>query len=171
MNNFAGVLRVFALGTALGAFAVAGGATEETKAQLKMYQETLESLKGQENPPIMAKLGEWKFARLESWEEENPTSEAVKKHDRGKIKFSKQELKDIFGAEGKYRVDLFTKVVGKDWATTGQITDLGETASKDREIQVELLCVVRIVYKNNLMVHYRIWPRLDQMAISRGLRR
>jgi hypothetical protein len=167
MNKVGERAKFFILGLGLGLFCLAGVASDKAKDEAKIYQEGLEAMKGRGYLQVANKMEEWKFELMQAWDEENPIPEVVSKYNRGKVKFSKSEVKEIFAAGGKFQVAVYKKLVEKSWATLGAIDDMG-LAAKDAEMQVEKYCVIRVVFKDNMMVHLRIWPKLEQSAISGG---
>jgi hypothetical protein len=156
------------LGLALIILGLAGSASDKAKDQAKIYEGGLEAMRGQEYSPVTAKLVEWKFGVLESWDVENPTPKVISQYNRGKVKFSKQEFSDIFAPGGKFRVIVLSRLAEKEWATLGAVNDMGMSVNKDAEIQVERYCVIRVVFKENKLVHFRVWPKLEQSSFSGG---
>lgn len=165
LRHFAGLVLA---GCALALSALAVAAADKIADDAKAYQAALESMKGQEPSKITDKLREWKFEGLDSWAAQNPTSKDVSKHNRGKVKFSSQEYKDIFGAGGAFKVMIYNKLVGTDAANIGEVDQYGMSAMKDARINLEIFTVIRVVFLANRMVHSRVWPKLESSSFSGG---
>lgn len=168
MSTSRRVSRRIVLFSALALLALALPAADKAKDDAKAFQAALESMKGQPLSKVIDKLREWKFEGLDSWEAENPTSKDVSKHSRSKVKFSSQEYKDIFGHGGSFKVIIYNKLVGTDAANIGEVDQYGMTVMKDAKINLETYTVIRIVFKDNQMVHSRVWPKLEQSSFSGG---
>lgn len=146
------------------AFPAADKAADEAKA----CEATLGSMKGQPIMKVLDTIRGWKFEGLDSWMVENPTSKDVSKHNRGKVKFSSQEYKDIFGQGGNFKVAIYNKLVGTDASHIGEIDAMGMSATKDAQINLEKYMVIRVVFLDDKLVHSRVWPKLEQSAFSGG---
>jgi hypothetical protein len=157
-----------ALGAVLALSAMAVPAADKAADDAKAYQAALDSMKGQEMSKIIDKLRGWKFEGLDSWTAQSPTSKDVSKHNRGKVKFSSQEYKDIFGPGGNFRVIVYNKLVGTDAANIGEVDQYGMSVNKDAKINLEIFTVIRAVFLDDKMIHSRVWPKLEQSAFSGG---
>ena len=156
------------LGVLLALFAPAVPAADKAADDAKACATALESMKGQPMMKVLDTIRGWKFEGLDSWIAENPTSKDVSKHDRGKIKFSSQEYKDIFAQGGNFKVVIYNKLVGTDSSHIGEIGDMGMSATKDAQINLEKYTVIRVVFLDDKLFHYRIWPKLEQSGFSGG---
>lgn len=158
---------VFLLAAVLG-----GGAdvfaADQIKDNAKVFQAELEAMKGQEPQAVLAKLTGWKFAPRFAWKTEDPASKDFKANNIGKTKFSKQEIAEIFGQPGQYKVALYVLQVGTETATTGEVNELGQTIGKDASHTVQVFTAVRIVFKDEKLVSVRTWPKLESSSVSGG---
>ena len=168
MNSLRQLSRLILLGPALALMALAVPASDKAKDDAKVYQAELESMKGQEPSKVIDKLRGWKFEGLDSWVAENPTSKDVSKHNRSKVKFSSQEYQDIFGQGGSFKVVIYNKLVGTDAVTIGEVDQYGQGVMKDTKVNLDTYCVIRVVFKDNQLVHSRVWPKLEQSSFSGG---
>src|SRR5512136_1365779 len=99
-----GLVRSGVLVLAVAAVGLAGMASDKITDQARAYQAELDQMIGQAPMTIVGKLTEWKFDKSDTWMADNPTAKDVGKHPMSKAKFSKQEIKDVFGAPGRYKV-------------------------------------------------------------------
>jgi len=156
------------LGAVLALFARAVPAADKASDDVKAWEAALESMKGQPMMRVLDTIRGWKFEGLDSWIAENPTSKDVSKHNRGKIKFSSQEYNDIFAKGGSFKVAIYNKLVGTDSSHIGEIGDMGMSVTKDAQINLEKYAVIRVVFQDDKLASYRIWPKLEQSAFSGG---
>ncbi len=156
------------LGAILALFAWAVPAADKASDDAKAWGAALESMKGQPMMKVLDTIREWKFEGLDSWIAENPTSKDVSKHNRGKIKFSSQEYKDIFAQGGSFKVAIYNKLVGTDSSHVGEIGDMGMSVTKDAQINLEKFTVIRVVFLDDKLAFYKVWAKLEQSAFSGG---
>ncbi|HVP90344.1 MAG TPA: hypothetical protein VMS75_03905 [Terriglobales bacterium] len=168
MRMWSGVVRVGVLALAVAAIGLSGLASDKAADNAKAYQADLEAMKGSEPPAILNKLADWKFDLMGAWMAENPSPKEVSKHDIGKVKFSKQEVQDIFGSAGKYKVAVYGKVVGTNQVTTGTVDQTGSSFNKDLTVDLQVFTVVRLVFKDEKLTNVRIWPKLELSGVSGG---
>lgn len=168
MKSLTKGLRIVVLGSAVAILCLAGLASDKAADNAKAYQTELEAMKGSEPPAVLNKLADWKFELMGAWMAENPSPKEVTKHDKGKVKFSKQEVQDIFGSAGKYKVAVYGKIVGVSQATTGTIDETGSSFNKDLTVELQVYTVVRIVFKDEKLTNVRIWPKLELSGVSGG---
>ncbi len=168
MSNSFGIMKAGALVLAVAIVSLAGLASDKATDDAKTYQAELETMKGQAPANIITKLGEWKFEVAEAWRADNPTAKDVTQHNRGKVKFSKQEIKEVFGEPGHYKVALYSKVVGTSSATMGSIDGMGMTVHKDGTFELKVYTVIRLVFKEDKLTNVRTWPKVDSSALSGG---
>jgi hypothetical protein len=161
-------LRIAVLGTAVAVLCLAGIASDKAADNAKAYQTELEAMIGQQPPKILEKLAEWQFERADSWMAENPTAKDVSKHDQGKVKFSKQEIRDLLGQPEQYKFATYGKVVGTSSATMGTIDGTGMSFSKDATVDLQVLTVIRIVFRDNKLINVRTWPKIEGMHMTGG---
>ena len=152
---------------AAGLLAVAEGA-DKAKDQAKIYEQELQAMTGQKLNDISAKLREWSFQTLQAWEANDPTAKEVAKYNRGKVKFSKKDYGAVFGSGGAFKVAVWTKKIGSDATTMGEIDGGGRGVGKDTTIVLDTFAVIRVVFKDNLLVNFRVWPKLEQSGFAGG---
>ncbi len=168
MKTWKGFSVVFLAGLIAVSTGTAFAASQSAKKQAEIYEDALSKMTGQELGQVNAKIGEWEFQVLDAWEEINPTDKDITKHNRNKVKFTKKEIGEIFGQEGNYRVVLYVKLVDTKSTTMGGIDDKGMSTGKDLTVNIQRFSVIRVVFRENLLAHYRIWPILDQSSLSGG---
>ena len=100
--------------------------------QARIYQGQLETMIGKNTEDLEANFKEWKFSLMYTWQEENPSVEVIKEHNRPVVKFSEDEMAQIFSEEGKYHVLYYQK---KEATTDLALTSLSisENRSKLRQ--------------------------------------
>jgi len=137
-------------------------ATLETK-QAQTYQTHLGTLQGKKSKEVMPVIiDQWKFEVANQWEGEQPAPQDVNKVAVKVIKFSEQEIRSIFSEPGNYKVMVFSKVVGSTSATTGEIDSMGFSLSKDSTYVSNKYCVVRLVFRDDVLLNSRVWGNLDR---------
>jgi hypothetical protein len=166
-NRFEIVSAITACLVAFGVTAV--GAPQKPKEQAKLYEETLQGMMGRPFGKVIAAIEDWKFQCLAAWEAVNPTPKDVAKHNRNKIKFSKKEIAAIFGPGGTFKVVVYNKLVGTDATSVGAVDFMGMTAGKDLKMNVEKYTVIRAVFKDGVLILFRVWPNVDQSGLSGGM--
>jgi hypothetical protein len=139
--------------------------------EAKIYRQNLETMLGKEKKEVTTMITDWKFQVLDSWAAEDPDADTIKQHNRGAIGFSKSEIQGIFAQEGKYEVLIFSKKIGVDFATTGEIDEYGGSVLKDAEYSTEVFAVIRSVFKDGRLASYRVWPNMTSTSISGGVKR
>jgi hypothetical protein len=168
MKSPVGTMKAAIIVSAVAILCLAGLGSDKATDNAKIYQADLEALKGQEFPKILEKLDAWKFELVDSWMAENPAAKDITKHNRGKVKFSKEELRDVLGQAGKYKFAIYGKIVGVDQASIGTVDQFGMSNSKDATVDLKVYTIVRIVFRDDKLVHVRIWPKLEQSDMSGG---
>jgi type II secretory pathway component PulC len=134
----------------------------ETK-QTQAYQTHLGSLQGKKSKEVLPVIiDEWKFEVANQWEGEQPAPQDVNKVAVKVIKFSEKKIQAIFSEPGHYKVMVFSKVVGSTSATTGEIDSMGFPLSKDSTYVSNKYCVVRLVFRNDILLNSRVWGNLDR---------
>ena len=99
---------------------------------------------------------------------DSPAAKDIGKHPMGKTKFSKQEVKDIFGEAGHYKIGLYSKIVGTSTATMGSISDIGMQNNKDGTFELKIFTVVRMVFKDDRLINVKVYPKVEGSTISGG---
>ncbi len=141
----------------------------ETK-QAKAYEAQLLALQAEPEAKILPLVEkEWKFEllRVEKISDLSPPKLKVLL-PRG-IRFSDEEIRAIFSEPGEYKILVYIKEIGASAATTGEITDLGLSATKDTAYMVKHYSLIRLVFKNDRLVHSRVWPRIDSSQLAEGV--
>jgi len=139
--------------------------------EAKMYRQNLETVLGQGKKEVTTMITNWDFQVLDSWSAESPDADTIKQHNRGAIGFSGSEIQGIFAQEGKYEVLIFSKKIGEDSATTGEIDEYGRGVLKDAEYISEVVAVIRAVFRDGRLASYRVWPNMTSTSISGGFKR
>ena len=134
--------------------------------QAKIYQGQLETMIGKETDELESNFKDWGFNLMHAWEEENPSVEVIKKHNRPVVKFSEVEMQEIFSEEGKYRVLYYQKKEATTDASVGTITEGGMGYMADTVIASDRYTLVRAVFKDGVFSHFRLWGNVHQAHIS-----
>lgn len=165
--RFAGIAVVSALIFSIPLAAAA--APQKPKEQAKLYEAALQGMTGQPFGKVISAIEDWKFQALAAWEAANPTAKEVAKYNRNKVKFSKQEIAEIFGPDGAFRVVVYNKLVGTESTSIGAVDGSGMGAGKDVTINLEKYTVIRVVFKDGILILFKIWPVMDQAGMSGGM--
>ena len=152
----------------LAVVAAAGAAEDKVADQAKAYQAELETFKGQEPPKVLDKLAAWKFELIDAWMAEAATTADFQKHNKGKTKFTKQEIADLLAPAGKYKFALYGIQVAADSATMGTIDSMGMGFQKDSTVALQVFTVVRIAFRDDKLIDVRTWPKLQSSSIAGG---
>jgi len=170
-TRFAACAAVLAVLAALTAAAPGQGAgpAQKPKEQAKVYESALLGMAGQPFGKVIAAIEDWDFECLDAWEASDPTPKEIAGHNRKKIKFSKKEIEEVFGAGGAFRVVVYSKLVGKDATTMGTVDSMGMTGGKDATFTIEKYTVIRAVFKDNTLLLSKVWPVVDQAGMSGGM--
>jgi hypothetical protein len=142
---------------------------QKPKAQAKIYEETLKGMIGEPFGKVLSTIDDWKFEALVAWEAENPTAKDVAKYNRNKVKFSKKEIAEIFGPGGKFSVIVYNKLVGTESAMIGEIDSSGMGAGKDATVTLNKYTVIRVVFKDNVLNLFKVWPIMEQSGMAGGI--
>lgn len=138
--------------------------------QAKIYQGQLETLIGKKTDDLEASFKDWEFSLMYTWQEENPSVEVIKEHNRPIVKFSEVEMQEIFSEEGKYHVLYFQKKEATTDASIGTITEGGMSYMADTAMASDRYTLIRTVFKDGIFTHFRIWGNVHQTHVS-GLKR
>lgn len=139
--------------------------------EAKMYRNNLETMLGKDKQEVTTMMSSWNFQVLDSWQAENPDADTIKQHNRRAIGFSESEIQGIFAQEGKYEVLIFSKKIGADSASTGEIDEFGRGVLKDTEYTSEVFAVIRTVFRDGRLASHRVWPNMTSTSISGGFKR
>ena len=134
--------------------------------QAKIYQGQLETMIGKKTEDLEASIKDWKFSLMYTWQEENPSVEVIKEHNRPVVKFSEAEMQEIFSGEGKYNVLYYQKKEATTDASIGTIHEGGMSHMGDTAIVSDRYTLIRAVFKDGVFAHFRIWGNVHQTQIS-----
>jgi hypothetical protein len=134
--------------------------------QAKIYEGKLETMIGNKTSELEANFKDWGFNLMDTWQEENPSVEAVKEHNRPIVKFSDAEISAIFSEEGKYHVQCYQKKEATSDASIGTIGEGGMSYMGDTAMASDRYTVVRVVYKDGQLAHFKLWGNIHQTQIS-----
>lgn len=170
-RRFAASLAVLASLALLSAAAPGEGAgiPQKPKEQAKVYESALLGMAGQPFGKVIAAIEDWDFECLDAWEAVDPSPKEVAGHNRKKIKFSKKEIEEVFGAGGAFRVVVYSKLVGQDATTMGTVDAMGMTGGKDATFNIEKYTIIRAVFKDQALLLSKVWPVVDQAGMSGGM--
>ena len=76
----------------------------------------------------------------------------------------------VFSEEGKYRVMLFMKKEATSDASIGTIDEDGMAYMQDTYLASDRYTLVRVVFKDGVFTHFRVWGSVHQSSVS-GLQR
>jgi hypothetical protein len=168
MSKTRRTIGLFVVGPVLVALCLAGYAADKNAENAKMYQKTLEGMKGQDLATVLSRLQEWEFGALDSWTAENPTWQDVKKHNRSKVTFSKDDYSTTFAPGGSFKVCIYNKLIGTDTSHIGEIDSMGRGVMKDGSINLEQYTAIRVVFQDGKLIQSKVWPKLDQSGFTGG---
>ncbi len=134
--------------------------------QAKIYQGQLETMIGKKTEDLVAIFKDWKFSLMFTWQEEDPSVEVIKEHNRPIVKFSEVEMKEIFSVEGKYRVLYYQKKEETTDASIGTIDEMGRGIMKDTAIASDRYTLIRAVLKDGVFTHLKVWGNVHQTHVS-----
>lgn len=134
--------------------------------QAKIYQGQLETMIGKATSEIEAVFKDWKFDLMETWQQENPSADFIKEKNRPVVKFSEDEMKQIFSEEGKYHVMYFQKKEATTDASIGTIDEGGISYMGDTAMASDRYTLVRAVFKDGAFIHFRLWGNVHQTQVS-----
>lgn len=168
MKEWSGIIKASVLALAVAVLCLAGTASDKPADNAKAYQAELDKMMGQAPLTIVDKLTQWEFLRSDTWMADSPTAKDIGRHPMGKTKFSKQEIKDVFGESGRYKVGLYSKIVGTSTATMGTISDIGMQNNKDATFELKIFMVVRMVFRDERLVNVRVYPKIEGSTMTGG---
>jgi hypothetical protein len=134
--------------------------------QAKIYQGQLETMIGTTMEELEATFKDWKFELMYTWQEENPTTDVIKVHNRPIVKFSEEEMAQVFAEEGKYHVMYFQKKEATSDASIGTIDEGGMSYMVDTVLASDRYTMLRAVFKDGIFHHFRLWGNVHQTQIS-----
>ena len=134
--------------------------------QAKIYQGQLETMIGKNTEDMESTFKDWGFSLMYIWQEENPSVEVIKDHNRPVVKFSDDEIEQIFSEEGKYHVLYYQKKEATTDASIGTIGEGGRSYMGDTTIASDRYTLVRAVFKDGAFAHFRLWGNVHQTQVS-----
>lgn len=134
--------------------------------QAKIYQGQLETMIGKKTEDLVAVFKDWEFGLMFTWQEENPSVEVIKEHNRPIVKFSEVEMEEIFSAEGKYSILYYQKKEATTDASFGTIDEMGMGVMKDSAIASDRYTLIRAVFKDGVFTHIKVWGNVHQTHVS-----
>jgi hypothetical protein len=156
------------LAAAVSVLFLAGLASDKISDDATAYQNELEAMKGQEPRAVLNKLVSWKFDPMVAWMADTPESKDFKKFNKGKTKFSKKELAEIFNPAGNFKIAVYGLLVGTDSATTGSVDQFGMGSMKDASHNLQIFTVIRIVFRDEKLISVRTWPKMESSEVAGG---
>jgi len=109
---------------------------------------------------------DWKFEVLQNFETGDPKPGLLRGRTSKKIDFTDRGMANVFASPGRYRILILIKNIDSSSPTLGQIDYMGMTVRKDAKIDVKRFAVLRLVFRDGLLIHSRIWPNMDSSRIS-----
>ena len=138
--------------------------------QARVYETELLSLQHEPEGKVLPLVEkEWQFELLRVENIKEFSTPKIRELLPQGIRFSDEEIKTIFSEPGKYKVLVYIKEIGASAATTGEITDLGLSATKDTAYTVRHYSLIRLVFKEEKLIHSRVWPRIDSSQLAEGV--
>lgn len=165
MTGFAGMAVLIASASFL---VPADFASDKISDDAKVYQSELETMKGQEPRKVLDRLAAWKFEPMVAWMADTPESKDFKKLNKGKTKFTKTEIVEIFDPPGKFKIAVYGILVGTESATTGTVDEFGRGSMKDATHTLQIYTAVRIVFRDDKLISVRTWPKMESSEIAGG---
>ena len=146
----------------------AAPAPDKISDDAKIYQAELEAMMGQEPRKVLDKLAAWKFEAMVAWMADTPESKDFKKFNKGKTKFTKKEIAEIFNPLGKFKIAVYGALVGTESATTGTVDEFGRGSMKDASHTLQIYTAIRIVFRDERLISVRTWPRMESSEVAGG---
>ena len=134
--------------------------------QAKIYEGRLETMIGKKTEELEANFKDWQFTLMHTWQEENPSVEVIKEHNRPVVKFSEEEIQQIFAEEGKYHVLYYQKKEATTDASIGTITEGGMSYMGDTAMASDRYTLIRAVFKDGVFTHFKLWGNVHQTKVS-----
>jgi hypothetical protein len=131
-----------------------------------MYEGQLQTMIGKTTADMETTFKKWGFSLMYSWQEENPSDDVIKEHNRPVVKFSDAEIQQIFAEEGEYHVLYYQKKEATTDASIGTIDEGGMGYMADTMIASDRYTLVRAVLKGGVLSHFKVWGNVHQAHIS-----
>jgi len=139
-------------------------ATSPDHKQAKIYTSGLDSLMNQDSEEVSNLItDEWKFVCTGIWKEENPAIDDVLGENKGTTAFTKKEADTLFAPKGAYKVMHFMQYLRTEKVSIRTISSTGYTMAKDvgKTRDVDHHAYIRIVFREDKLVHFRVWPCVE----------
>ncbi len=162
------LVTVAALGFVLAVLGPRVSAADKISDDAKVFQTQIGAMMGQAPQPVLNKLTGWKFEPMVAWMSSDANSKEFKKFNKGKTKFSKKELAEIFAEAGQYKIAVYGLLVATDSATSGSVDQFGMTSMKDASHTLQIFTAIRIVFRDDKLISVQAWPRIESSEIAGG---
>jgi hypothetical protein len=148
-----------ALGLFLCLFSLLCCGLSHEAQQMRMYQDGLNVMLEKDEQEVRGQiLKTWGFELLDRWEADDPSVETVIKNNYRTHGFSKQEAQNIFASKGKYKVEIFLKLLSNEEVTTGKIDDMGRSLPESRQrSSSRQYAYIRVVFKDKRLIYFGVW--------------
>jgi hypothetical protein len=132
--------------------------------QAKIYTDSLDSLRNRNSEEVSTQITEdWGFVCIGIWKGENPAPDDVLAENKGVTAFTKKEADNLFAPKGEYKVMNFMKYLRDEKVSIRTISSTGTTrvinVGKTRDVVHR--AYIRVIFKDDKLVHFRVWPRVD----------
>ena len=134
--------------------------------QAKMYEGQLQTMIGKNTEEMETTFKKWGFSLMYTWQDENPSDEVIKENNRPVVKFADAEIQQIFSEEGNYLVQCYQKKEATTDASIGTIDEGGMSYMADTMIASDRYTLVRAVFKDGVLTHFKVWGNVHQANIS-----
>lgn len=134
------------------------GISEQAK-QVRMYQDQLKTMLDKNEQEVNGQIIKgWRFELFHIWEANDPNVETVIKNNFRSYGFSKEEAHNIFASQGKYKVEIYLKLLGSEQLSTGEVSSIGSSilTAQDRYTSRDY-AYIRVVFRDGKLVHVRLW--------------
>ena len=164
--NMEGEMKIKILGLIIFVLINIGCMVNPELRKVKIYRSILESMIGRESLDVETTIQGWDFKLFNTWSEENPDADIINKHKRTFASFTKNEIPEIFASKGKYRVMFLMKKIQTESASIGEISEVGTTIMMDSRVTADRYTLIRIVFKDERLVHCKIWSDISGGRLS-----
>ena len=138
-------------------------------AKAKFYEEELDIqlLRNSDYKEVTDIFRAWEFGVLDTWEAANPSAQDIARLDNRRMgAFSEREKQNVFKEPGSYNVVFLSKLEKKESASLGEISGMGLSTRKDNIVDIEKYTLIRIVFRDERLVQYKIWPNITSSSIT-----
>jgi len=134
--------------------------------QAKIYQGQLDTMIGKNTEELETTFKDWEFTLMYTWQEENPSVDVIKEHNKPVVEFSEEEMAQIFSEEGKYHVMYYQKKEASSDASIGTINEGGGSYMGNTTLASDRYTLVRVVFKGGVFTHFKLWGNIHQTKVS-----